>query len=430
MNPPAAKTPWYQVLYIQVLIGVALGIVLGHYHPLYGEALKPLADGFIKLIKMIIAPIIFCTVVHGIASMGDLRSLGRIGVKSLLYFEVVSTFALVIGVAVAYLIQPGKGFNIAVASLDPNAVATAAGSISKAHSLSATDYILHIIPDTFVGAFAEGDLLQVLLIALLTAFGIAGLGEKGKPILHGIDLISGVFFGIMKIIVRLAPIGAFGAMAFTVGKFGLSSLQQLGMVILCFYITAGLFVAVVLGLIARFAGFSIFSFLLYIKEELLLVLGTSSSESAMPSVMHKLRGLGCKPATVGLVIPTGYSFNLDGTNIYLTIGTLFLAQATNIELTTTQMITLILVAMLSSKGASGITGAGFVTLAATLAAVPSVPVESIALLVGIDRFMSECRALTNFIGNGVATVVISRWENDLTAEELRANLKAGLATTS
>lgn len=429
------KKPWYTVLYIQVLIGVAAGIALGHFypeialghyfqeHPEYAIAPKALGDAFIKLIKMIIAPIIFCTVVHGIASMGDLRQLGRVGVKSLVYFEVVSTFALIIGMVVAHLLKPGAGFNIDVATLDPS---VGAGFATKAHSLTLADFLLNIIPSTFVGAFTEGDLLQVLLVAILTAFGISALGEKGKPVLHAIDSISLIFFGIMKIIVRAAPIGAFGAMAFTIGSYGLVSLKNLGMVIVCFYVTSLLFVVVVLGLIARFAGFSIFSFLLYIKEELLLVLGTSSSESAMPGVMHKLRRLGCSHSTVGLVIPTGYSFNLDGTNIYLTIGTLFLAQATNIELSLPQQITLLLVAMLSSKGASGITGAGFVTLAATLAAVPSVPIESLALLVGIDRFMSECRALTNFIGNGVATIVISRWENDLSSAELRKNLKEGV----
>jgi aerobic C4-dicarboxylate transport protein len=430
LTPPVPETPksrWYQLLYVQVLIAVAIGILLGHFQPSLGKDLKPLGDGFIKLIKMIIAPIIFCTVVHGIASMSDLKKLGRIGFKSLLYFEVVSTFALVLGVLSAEVLRPGAGFNIDVATLDPSIGADYA---SKAHDHTATDFLLNIIPKTFVGAFAEGDLLQILLISLLTAFGLSSLGEKGKPLLHAIDNISGIFFAIMRIIVKLAPIGAFGAMAFTVGSYGIESLRNLGLVIFCFYLASIVFVAAVLGVIARICGFSIFSFLYYIRDELFLVLGTSSSESAMPGIMEKLQRLGCTQSTVGLVIPTGYSFNLDGTNIYLTIATLFLAQATNIDLSLTQKVSLILVAMLSSKGASGITGAGFVTLAATLAVVPSVPVESLALLVGIDRFMSECRALTNFIGNGVATLAVSRWENEISGETIRSNLKAGLAESS
>lgn len=426
MNP-TPKKPWYQVLYIQVLIAVAAGIALGHFQPKLGAELKPLGDGFINLIKMIIAPIIFCTVVHGIASMNDLKKLGRIGFRSLLYFEVVSTFALIIGLVAAEWIQPGAGFQGSPSATDAKA---AAGFVDKSHASTTAEFLLGIIPKTFVGAFAGGDLLQVLLLALFTAFAITSMGEKGDPILRVIDSIAGLFFAIMKIVVRFAPIGAFGAMAFTIGSFGIGSLHQLGLLILCFYLTSLVFIVVVLGLIARFCGFSIFTYLHYIRDELLLVLGTSSSESALPGIMHKLRRLGCSHSTVGLVVPTGYSFNLDGTNIYLTIGALFLAQATQTDLSSTQIFTLLLVGMLTSKGASGITGAGIVTLAATLTAFPSIPIDSLAIIVGIDRFMSECRALTNFIGNGVATIAISRWENELSPEELRNNLREGIQESS
>ncbi|HCN77774.1 MAG TPA: dicarboxylate/amino acid:cation symporter [Verrucomicrobiales bacterium] len=423
MHTSPARAPWWRVLYIQVLLAVAAGILLGWLFPDTGKTLKPLGDGFIKLIKMMIAPVIFCTVVHGVASMGDLKKLGRVGGKTLLYFEVVSTLALVIGLVVVNLLKPGAGFNVEVADLGAKAADAAREYAGKAQGLSTVDFLLGIIPGTFVGAFAGGDLLQVLFIALLAAFGLAGMGERGKSLLHGIDRVSEVFFAIMRIVVKAAPVGAFGAMAFTIGSYGLESLQRLLALMLGFYITAGFFVVVVLGLIARWCGFSIFRFLAYIKEELLLVLGTSSSETALPLMIQKLRGLGCAPATVGLVVPTGYSFNLDGTNIYMAMAAVFLAQATNTPLDLGQQVSLLLVAMITSKGASGVTGAGFITLAATLAVVPGIPIESLALLVGIDRFMSECRALTNLIGNGVATVAISRWEGEVTPEVINANLR-------
>jgi aerobic C4-dicarboxylate transport protein len=419
MNPPPVRRPWYRILYVQVLIAVALGIVLGHFWPETGKSLKPLGDGFIKLVKMIIAPIIFCTVVHGIASMSDMKKLGRVGGKTLLYFEIVSTLALVIGLIVVNVLQPGAGFDIDPHTLDPKIGATYA---AQAHSLSTADFLLGIIPTSFFDAFAKGDLLQVLLVAILTAFALGALGERGKPILHTIEVIAELFFGIMRIVVVVAPLGALGAMAFTVGSYGLGSLGHLAKLMGGFYLTAALFVVFVLGTIARCAGFSIFRFLAYIKDEILLVLGTSSSETALPGMIQKMKRLGCTDATVGLVIPTGYSFNLDGTNIYMSMAAVFLAQATNTQLDLSHQISLLLVAMLSSKGASGVTGAGFIALAATLAVIPAVPIESLALLVGIDRFMSECRAITNLIGNGVATVVISRWEREVTPDQLRAAL--------
>ncbi len=415
------RTPWYRILYVQVLIAVALGIALGHFWPERGKALKPLGDGFIKLVKMLIAPIVFCTVVHGIASMSDLKKLGRVGAKTLLYFEVVSTLALVIGLVVVNVLKPGVGFHIDPGTLDSK---IGAGYAAQAHTLSTVDFLLNIIPVSFFDAFARGDMLQVLLVAILTAFAVSALGERGRPMLRAIDTIAQLFFGIMGRIVKLAPIGAFGAMAFTVGSYGIASLNKLLALMAGFYLTAGFFVFVVLGLIARAAGFSIVRFLFYIKDELLLVLGTSSSETALPGIIQKMQRLGCSPGTVGLVIPTGYSFNLDGTNIYMSMAAVFLAQATDTPLGLHQQLWLLFVAMLSSKGASGITGAGFIALAATLAVVPGIPIESLALLVGIDRFMSECRALTNLIGNAVATVVISRWEGEVTAEQIRAALLA------
>jgi aerobic C4-dicarboxylate transport protein len=424
MRASIPRKPWYRILYVQVLIAVLAGILVGHFFPDSGKSLKPLGDGFIKLIKMLIAPIIFCTVVHGIASMSDLKKLGRIGAKTILYFEVVSTLALLIGLAVVNILKPGAGFNIDPTTLDPKISQAYA---QKAHALSAVDFILNIIPNTLFEAFVSGDLLQVLLVAILVAFAISFMGERGKPLLRGIEYASQVFFGVMQIVVKVAPIGAFGAMAFTIGSYGLGALNHLIALMAGFYLTAMLFVVVVLGLIAWWSGFSIFRFLNHIKEELLLVLGTSSSETALPGMILKMRQLGCCRSTVGLVIPTGYSFNLDGTNIYMAMAAVFLAQATNTPLDLSHQISLLLIAMITSKGASGVTGAGFVTLAATLVAVPSVPVESLALLVGIDRFMSECRALTNLIGNGVATVVISRWENELTKEALKENLKTPLA---
>ncbi len=409
-------------------MAVAAGILIGHFFPDGGKgvwqasSLKPLGDAFIKLVKMVIAPIIFCTVVHGIASMSDMKRLGRVGFKTLLYFEIVSTLALVIGLVVVNVLRPGDGFNIDPKVLDTRSVETGKELATKAQSLSTVDFLLNIIPNSFFDAFAKGDLLQVLLVSVLTAFALTALGERGRPMLHAIDLIAQLFFGIMGRIVKFAPLGALGAMAFTVGSFGIGSLTRLGSLMLAFYFTAALFVVIVLGLIARLAGFSIFRFIAYIKDELLLVLGTSSSETALPGMIRKMQRLGCAPGTVGLVIPTGYSFNLDGTNIYMTMAAVFLAQATNTPLDLKAQISLLIVAMLSSKGASGVTGAGFVALAATLAVVPSIPIESLALLVGIDRFMSECRALTNLVGNGVATVVISRWEKEVSAETVRERL--------
>ncbi len=429
MQSAPPRTPWYRILYVQVLIAVALGIVIGHFFPdtpnpkdWQASSLKPLADGFIRLIKMIIAPIVFCTVVHGLASMSDLKKLGRVGGKTLLYFEIVSTIALVIGLVVVNVLKPGEGFNVDVATLDPQIGKAYA---EKAHSLSTTEFLLNIIPTSFFDAFAKGDLLQVLLLAILTAFALKALGDRAPRVIHAIETAGQLFFGIMAFVVKVAPIGAFGAMAFTVGAYGLGSLGNLLKLMGGFYLTAGFFVCVVLGLIARVAGFSIFRYLAYIKEEILLVLGTSSSETALPGMIQKMQRLGCAPGTVGLVIPTGYSFNLDGTNIYMTMAALFLAQATNTPLDLKHQLSLLLVAMISSKGASGVTGAGFITRAATLAVVPGIPIESLALLVGIDRFMSECRAITNLIGNGVATVVVSRWEGEVTPEHLRAQLAAG-----
>ena len=416
-----SRRRWYRVPYIQVLIAVGLGILIGHFFPDFGKSLKPFGDGFIKLVKMVIAPIIFCTVVHGVASVRSLKKLGSVGLKTLVYFEIVSTFALVIGLVVVNFLKPGAGFNIDPTTLDPSIGAT---YTQKAHAVGAAGFFLNIIPDTLFGVFATGDLLQVLLVSLLSASAIYLMPEEKRwPMLKVIDGVGDLVFGIMTIVVKLAPLGALGAMSFTIGSYGLGSLNRLGALMLGFYTTSALFIFVVLGLIAAATGFSIVRFLFYLKEELLLVLGTSSSETALPGMIRKLRGLGCQEATVGLVIPTGYSFNLDGTNIYMAMAAIFLAQATNTPLGWHDQIALLVVAMISSKGASGVTGAGFVTLAATLAVVPAIPLSSLALLVGIDRFMSECRAITNLIGNGVATVVISRWEGELSREQLQAALR-------
>jgi aerobic C4-dicarboxylate transport protein len=409
------KKPFYKILYVQVLAAIVLGVLLGVFYPEVGTAMKPLGDGFIKLIKMIIAPVIFCTVVAGIAGMQDMKKIGRVGGKALLYFEVVSTFALAIGLIVANVAKPGAGFNVDPAQLDSSSIAQ---YTTNAHAQTTTEFIMHIIPTTFVDAFATGNILQVLLVAILFGFALSMLGERGRPVTKLIDELSHVIFGIVNIIMKVAPLGAFGAMAFTIGKYGIASLLPLAKLMGSFYLTCALFIFVVLGLIARFTGFSIFKFIKYIKEELLIVLGTSSSESALPNLMRKLERLGCSKPVVGLVVPTGYSFNLDGTNIYMTMAALFVAQATNTDLTLTQELTILLVAMLTSKGASGITGAGFITLAATLAVVPTIPVAGMALILGIDRFMSEARALTNFIGNGVATVVVSKWENELDVKRM------------
>ena len=412
-----ARRPWYTILYVQVLLAIAAGILIGHYFSDLGVALKPLGDGFISLIKMMIGPVIFCTVVHGIGSMRDLKKVGRVGVKTLFYFEAVSTVALAIGLLVGELLQPGKGFNIDPATLDPGVVE---GYVHRAKQEGIVAHLLGIIPDTFLGAFANGDLLQVLLISILTGFAISRLGDLGERINGVIDAMAKIFFGIIRIIVRAAPIGAFGAMAFTVGAYGVVSLVNLVELIATFYLTSILFVLVVLGTIARLAGFSILRFLAYIKDELLIVLGTSSSETVLPHMIQKMERLGASKSVVGLVIPTGYSFNLDGTNIYMTLATLFLAQATNTPLSIGQELGILVIAMITSKGASGVTGAGFVTLAATLAIVPDIPIQSLAILLGVDKFMSECRALTNLVGNGVATIVISRWEGELDVAQLKA----------
>src|SRR6266404_2433 len=419
VRPASARQRWYSILYIQVLIAITLGILIGYFYPNLGKALKPLGDGFIALIKMMIAPVIFCTVVHGISSMGDLKRVGRVGLKALIYFEVVSTVALAIGLIVGEVLQPGHGFNIDPATIDPKSVAT---YVNRAKEEGIVAHLLGIIPDSFFGALARGDLLQVLLVSILSGVAISRLGEVGRKINAAIDAASKLFFGIIRMIVQVAPIGAFGAMAFTIGAYGLGSLANLAALVATFYLTSILFVVIVLGTIAHFAGFSIFRFIAYIKDELLIVLGTSSSETVLPHMIQKMEHLGASKSVVGLVIPTGYSFNLDGTNIYMTLATLFLAQATNTPLTIGQELGILVIAMITSKGASGVTGAGFVTLAATLAIVPDIPIQSLAILLGIDKFMSECRALTNLIGNGVATVVISRWEGELDADKLHATM--------
>jgi aerobic C4-dicarboxylate transport protein len=420
----APRRPWYTILYVQVLIAIAVGILIGHYFPNTGVALKPLGDGFISLIKMMIGPVIFCTVVHGIGSMRDLKKIGRIGIKTLFYFEAVSTLALGLGLLVGELLQPGRGFNIDPATLDPNAVA---GYVHRAQEEGIVAHLLAIIPETFIGAFAKGDLLQVLLVSILTGFAISQLGDLGERINGVIDAMAKIFFEMIRIIVRAAPIGAFGAMAFTVGAYGVASLVNLVELIATFYLTSVLFVLLVLGTIARLAGFSILRFIAYIKDELLIVLGTSSSETVLPHMIQKMQRLGASKPVVGLVIPTGYSFNLDGTNIYMTLATLFLAQATTTPLSIGQELGILAIAMITSKGASGVTGAGFVTLAATLAIVPDIPIQSLAILLGIDKFMSECRALTNLVGNGVATVVISRWEGELDVTQLKAAMAHPIA---
>lgn len=410
------KKPLYKVLYVQVLFAIALGILLGHYHPQLAIQMKPLGDAFIKLIKMVIGPIIFCTVVSGIAGMQDMKKVGRVGGKALLYFEVVSTFALLIGLVASHILKPGVGLNIDPTTLDSKAVSAYA---QKAHGQTMVDFLIHLIPDTFFSAFAQGDILQILLVAILFGSVLAQLGERGAKVSAFISSVSQVFFGMVHLITKVAPLGAFGAMAFTIGKYGVGSLLPLLKLMGTFYLTSLLFVLIVLGTIARAVGFSIVRFLGYIKEELLIVLGTSSSEAALPHLMEKLEKLGCSRSVVGLVVPTGYSFNLDGTNIYMTMAVLFIAQATHTDLTWGQQLTLLAVAMLTSKGASGVTGAGFITLAATLAVVPTIPLAGMVLILGIDRFMSECRALTNIVGNGVATVVVSAWEHELDRDKLK-----------
>ena len=413
--------PVYTSLYAQVLFAIVCGVVLGHFFPEQGAALKPLGDAFIKLIKMLIAPIIFCTVVTGIAGMQDMKKIGRVGGKALLYFEVVSSFALVIGLMVVNIIKPGAGMNADVSTLDASALGSYTGA---AQSQGIVSFLLNIIPVTVVDAFAKGEILQVLLFSVLLGFAFAHAGERVRPVVQLIDQLSQGLFIVVGFIMRLAPFGAFGAMAFTIGKYGIGSLLPLARLMGSFYLTCLLFIFIVLGAIARWAGFSIFRFISYIKEELLIVLGTSSSESVLPRMMLKLEQLGCSKPVVGLVIPTGYSFNLDGTSIYLTMAAIFVAQATNTDLTLMQQLTILAVLLLTSKGASGVTGSGFITLAATLSAVPTIPVAGLALILGIDRFMSEARALTNLIGNGVATIVVSKWERELDESKLRRMMRS------
>ncbi len=412
-------TPFYKLLYFQVLVAIAAGILLGHFWPDLGASLKPLGDAFIKLVKMIIAPVIFLTVATGIAGMSDMKKVGRVAGKAMIYFLTFSTLALIVGLIVANTLQPGAGMHIDPATLDTKAVADYA---AKAHESTITGFLMGIIPTTIVGAFASGDILQVLFFSVLFGIALGIVGERGKPVTDFMHALMYPIFKLVAILMKAAPVGAFGAMAFTIGKYGIGSVTNLAFLIATFYITSILFVLVVLGAVAKYNGFSILALIRYIKEEILLVLGTSSSEAALPGLMSKMEKAGCKRSVVGLVIPTGYSFNLDGTNIYMTLAALFIAQATDIQLSFGQQILLLLVAMLSSKGAAGITGAGFITLAATLSVVPSVPVAGMALILGIDRFMSECRAITNFIGNAVATVVVARWEGELDEEVFHATL--------
>ncbi|MDQ1898868.1 dicarboxylate/amino acid:cation symporter [Paracoccus sp. WLY502] len=411
------KRPFYRHLYFQVIIAIVAGALLGHFYPETGEALKPLGDAFIKLVKMIIAPVIFLTIVTGLAGMGSLRGVGSVVGKAFAYFLTFSTLALIVGLIVANLIQPGSGMNIDPASLDSGAVAT---YTEKAHETSLTGFVMDIIPTTLVSAFVEGNILQVLFVAILFGIGLILVGDKGKPVLNILESASFAIFRVVDILMKAAPIGAFGAFAFTIGKYGIASIMNLAMLVGTFYLTSAMFVIVILGAVCLANGFSIFKLISYLKAEILLVLGTSSSESALPSLMEKMEKAGCSRPVVGLVVPTGYSFNLDGTNIYMTLAALFIAQATNTDLTLQQQVLLLLVAMLSSKGAAGVTGAGFITLAATLSVVPTVPVAGMALILGVDRFMSECRSITNFIGNAVATVVVSRWQGALDREKFDA----------
>jgi aerobic C4-dicarboxylate transport protein len=411
---------WLSHLYVQVLIAIAIGALVGHFAPATGQALKPLGDAFIKLVKMIIAPVIFLTVVTGIAGMTEMKQVGRVAAKAFAYFLTVSTLALLVGLAVANVVRPGAGLNIDPATLDSGGIADYA---AKAHETSLTGFLLGIIPDTLVGSFTGGNILQVLFVAILFGIALALVGKPAAPVLDLMERIAVVVFRLVGILMRAAPIGAFGAIAFTIGKYGAGSLVNLGALVATFYATSLVFVFGVLGLVARANGFSIFRLVRYLKAELLLVLGTSSSEAALPSLIEKMEAAGCEKSVVGLVVPTGYSFNLDGTNIYMTLAALFIAQACDVDLTWGQQFTLLAVAMLSSKGAAGVTGAGFITLAATLSMVPSVPLAGMTLILGVDRFMSECRSLTNFIGNAVATIVVARWEGALD----RAALAAALA---
>ncbi len=413
------RTPIYKSLSAQVLFGIAIAIVFGYVSPAKAAAMKPLGDAFIRLITMIIALVIFCTVVSGIAGMQDMKKVGRVGGKALLYFEIVSTIALLIGLVVGNVVQPGSGFNINPATLDPKAVAAYAG---QAKAQSVTDFLMHIIPNTVIDAFAKGDILQVLLLAILFGFALSMVGQRSKLIVDLFSALTHAVFGVINILMRLAPIGAFGAMAFTVGRYGVASLGPLAKLIATFWITCTLFVLIVLGAVALLAGFNIIKFLLYIKEEILLVLAVSSSEPALPTLMEKMEKLGCSRALVGLVVPTGYTFNTDGTSIYMTLAALFVAQATNTHLTLSQQLTIFAVAVLTSKGASGVQGAAFIALVGTMMVIPTIPVAGMAIILGIDRFMSMFRALINMVGNGVATVVVARWEKELDSKTLREQL--------
>ncbi len=413
------RLPFYRQLYFQVVLAIVLGVLLGHFEPQYGAQFKPLGDAFIKLVKMVIAPVIFLTIVTGIAGMTHLRTVGRVFGKAMAYFLCFSTLALIVGMVVANVLQPGAGMHIRVADLDTKAVDS---FVAKSHDLSLVGFAMDIIPKTLVSPFVGDNILQVLFVAVLFGVALAMAGDAGKPALNFFEALTKPVFKLVNIVMKAAPIGAFGAMAFTIGKFGLGSLVNLAELVATFYLTSLVFVLIILGAVARLCGFSIMKLIRYLKAELLLVLGTSSSESALPSLMEKMEKAGCSKSVVGLVVPTGYSFNLDGTNIYMTLAALFIAQATDIDLSLGQQLALLLVAMLSSKGAAGVTGAGFITLAATLAVVPEVPVAGMALILGVDRFMSECRSLTNFVGNAVATVVVSRWENGLDYQRLHAAL--------
>ena len=419
------RKPFYKILYVQVLAAIVVGAIVGWLFPDFAKNdwIKAMGDGFVKLIKMLIAPVIFCTVVSGIAHISEVKKVGRVAVKALLYFEVISTFALALGLIVANLLRPGAGFQ------GQSNASAVAGYAKQASEMKSVDFVLHIIPDTVVGAFAQGDILQVLLFSILFGFALMTLGERGHTIRGFIDDAAHAIFGVIAIVVKAAPIGAFGAMAYTIGRYGPQALGNLAGLIATFYLTSITFVVVVLGIVARVAGFSIFRFLKYIKDELLIVLGTSSSESVLPQLMEKLERLGCSKPVVGLVVPTGYSFNLDGTNIYMTLATLFIAQAMNIDLSFGEQLTILIVAMLTSKGASGITGAGFITLAGTLAAVRPELVPGMAIVLGIDKFMSECRALTNLCGNGVACVVVAWWEGELDREKLKVALDSNIDPT-
>jgi aerobic C4-dicarboxylate transport protein len=419
---PVRKHKFYQILYVQVIVAIVIGVLLGHFKPQIGEAMQPLGDAFIKLVKMIISPVIFLTVTTGIAGMSDLKKVGRVAGKAMIYFLCFSTLALIIGMVVSHLVKPGAGLNIDPATLNSGSVAK---FVTQAHDSTVTGFLMNIIPNTMVSPFVSGDILQVLFVAVLFGIALGMVGERGKPVQDFLVSLSTPIFRLVAILMKLAPIGAFGAMAFTIGKFGIGSVVNLAMLVGTFYLTSILFVVIVLGGVARYNGFSILKLVRYIREELLLVLGTSSSEAALPTLMQKMERAGCSKSVVGLVVPMGYSFNLDGTNIYMTMAALFIAQACNIDLSLGDQILLLLVAMLSSKGAAGVTGAGFITLAATLSVIPTVPVAGMALILGVDRFMSECRALTNLVGNATASIVVARWEGELDHAQLDTALAGG-----